>query len=67
MEECYEQDQKENNIDSPSKIISKLQSIAEKKRLIEEKGNSKDWQEREIALKEMEMLFRDCKSKEEQS
>ena len=67
MEECYEQDQKENNIDSPSKIISKLQSIAEKKRLIEEKVNSKDWQEREIALKEMEMLFRDCKSKEEQS
>ena len=64
-EDGYEQDQGDNETGCDSKVVSKLQSIGEKKKLIEEKGNHKDWQEKEIALKEMEMLFRDCSSKPE--
>ena len=44
---------------SPSKVQSKIETALEKKKIIEEKGVSKDWQVREDALKVMFELFQD--------
>jgi hypothetical protein len=39
-----------------------LALIEGKKKIIKDKGISKDWQEKDIALREMEFLFKKCLS-----
>jgi len=51
---------------SPSKIQTRIILIQDKKKIIEDKGAAKEWQEREVALKEMEFLFREGKSFDEE-
>lgn len=41
----------------------KVLTIEEKKKIIVEKGQSKDWQEKEIAMREMQFLFSESNSK----
>lgn len=50
---------------SASKLETRLAQIREKQKIVEEKGASKDWQEKDIALKEMEYLFKKCHGVEE--
>ena len=50
---------------SPSKLEARVAQIQDKKKIVEDKGASKDWQEREIALREMEFLFKAGKTQQE--
>ena len=44
---------------TPTKSDTRKAHLLELKAVIEEKGNSKDWQERELAVKAVEEVFRD--------
>ena len=52
-------------IDEQGKSETRVALIQSKKKIIKEKGTSKDWQEKDIALREMELLFKACHSPEE--
>ena len=53
--------------ESPSKLEARLAQVDAKKQVVTAKGGAKEWQEREVALKEMEELFKPGRSAKEEA